>query len=212
MFKDKLDLSYLPISLALGGIYQAAVLVNQLAMTGQCDEEAFNTSIRSIYKINSTDIADVYNGMNNVRIGLEECAKVFAEKKINKPNTHISRYALSLLLLQNKLIKNTKMMHGIQKRIEHVLTQVRYFSETHDTVMHSLSDIYLTTISTLNFRIQIVGKAQFLKNEKIIDKMRALFLAGIRSAVLWQQVGGRRWQLLFARGKIRMAIRKLLTN
>lgn len=212
MFKDKLDLSYLPISLALGGIYQAAVLVNQLAMTGQCDEVAFNTSIRSIYKIDATDIADVYDGMTNVRIGLEECEKVFAEKKINKPNTHVSRYALSLLLLQNKLIKNTKMMHGIQKRIEQVLTQVRYFSETHDTVLHNLSDIYLTTISTLNFRIQIVGKAQFLKNEKILDKMRALFLAGIRSAVLWQQVGGRRWQLLFARGKIRMAVKKLLAN
>ncbi len=33
-------------------------------------------------------------------------------------------------------------------------------------------------------------------------KIRALLLAGIRSARLWRQLGGHRWQLIFSRRKL----------
>ena len=33
-------------------------------------------------------------------------------------------------------------------------------------------------------------------------KIRALLLSGIRSARLWRQLGGHRWQLIFSRRKL----------
>jgi len=34
------------------------------------------------------------------------------------------------------------------------------------------------------------------------NRIRACLLAGIRSAILWRQVGGTKWQLLFFRRRI----------
>ena len=43
---------------------------------------------------------------------------------------------------------------------------------------------------------------QFLQNPRNAERIRALLLAGIRSATLWRQLGGNRWQLFFSRRKI----------
>jgi high frequency lysogenization protein len=57
----------------------------------------------------------------------------------------------------------------------------------------------------------VSGEHGHLNNPAIAAKVRATLLAGIRSAVLWRQLGGRRWQLLFARSKIARAATELLT-
>jgi len=69
-------------------------------------------------------------------------------------------------------------------------------------LIHQLSGLYKETLSTLPFRIQVTGEANFLKNEELADKIRAVLLTGIRSAVLWYQSEGRRWHLLIGRKKI----------
>jgi len=43
---------------------------------------------------------------------------------------------------------------------------------------------------------------EHLKNEHVANRIRALLLAGIRSAVLWYQLGGRRWRLVIYRKRI----------
>ncbi len=62
--------------------------------------------------------------------------------------------------------------------------------------------MYADTISTFRMRIQVTGDPNVLQQEENAAKVRALLLAGIRSAVLWRQSGGRRWQLIFTRRKI----------
>jgi high frequency lysogenization protein len=54
------------------------------------------------------------------------------------------------------------------------------------------------------------GDVNYLKNELIACKVRAALFAGIRSAVLWRQVGGKRWHLLFRRKHIAKAIAQFL--
>ena len=46
------------------------------------------------------------------------------------------------------------------------------------------------------------GEHGYLSNPTIAAKVRAALFAGIRSAFLWHQLGGNRWQLLFRRRKI----------
>ena len=54
---------------------------------------------------------------------------------------------------------------------------------------------------TGDFQRQLNG-GTFLIGALIAAKVRATLLAGIRSAVLWRQSGGNRWQLIFGRRKI----------
>jgi high frequency lysogenization protein len=69
--------------------------------------------------------------------------------------------------------------------------------------------LYQDTLSTLSFRVQVTGNVQHLKTPANADKIRALLLAGVRSAMLWKQLGGKRWQLILQRRQIVNSCRQL---
>ncbi len=48
----------------------------------------------------------------------------------------------------------------------------------------------------------MTGSTLYLQQLAMHHRIRACLLAGIRSAVLWRQVGGTKWQVLFSRRKI----------
>jgi high frequency lysogenization protein len=45
----------------------------------------------------------------------------------------------------------------------------------------------------------VQGEPKKLQDPDTVNRIRASLFAGIRSAFLWHQCGGRRWQLLFNR-------------
>lgn len=61
-----------------------------------------------------------------------------------------------------------------------------------------MAGIYVDVISPLGPRIQVTGSPAVLQSPQVQAKVRASLLAGIRAAVLWQQVGGGRLQLMFS--------------
>lgn len=199
------------ITLALAGILQATAIVRDLAKTGITDEAAFTTSINSIYKIDATNIIDIYGNTQNLRMGLQELINLFSNNK-TKNDPYISRYVVSTMYLERKLIKNKTVMDTLARRIKYAVSQANYFSSTHPTVIASLADIYIKTIGTLPFRLQILGQAKFLQQTETINKIRATLLAAVRSAVLWQQVGGNRLQLFFQRTKLANMAKQILNS
>lgn len=188
-------------TLALAGVFQAAALVKQLAKTGRVDQPAFLASIQSIFKIDVDSASEVYENPENLTLGLQELIKLFTNNKLPK-DPEIARYTFSLLHLEKKLSKNSKMLTQLRSGIERATTQAAHFSPTHENVMANLASLYTDTLSTFSFRIHVAGDPLYLNQTYNINKVRALLLAGVRSAVLWQQLGGRRWQLLISRSSI----------
>lgn len=82
----------------------------------------------------------------------------------------------------------------------------------HTTVIAALADLYQETVSTFSFRIQVSGEPRYLQNQDNANKIRSLLLAGLRSAILWEQVGGKRWHLLIFRKQICKAAKNLLNS
>lgn len=128
------------------------------------------------------------------------------------------RYALGLLLLEQKLQRESDKLDVIRSRLKQCYKQRQFtqtdaltFSETvlQPSIIHNLAQIYLDTAGTFQFRIQVQGQTAALKKEEIADKIRAILLAGLRAAMLWRQLGGRRWQLLFSRKQIIADVAKL---
>jgi high frequency lysogenization protein len=58
----------------------------------------------------------------------------------------------------------------------------------------------------------VSGDNQYLGDPGNANRIRALLLSGIRSAVLWRQLGGSRWQLLFQRKKLCEQARAILSG
>jgi high frequency lysogenization protein len=185
--------------IALSGIFQAAHLVRQVAQFGREITPAIEASIHSLFKLESESVSDVYGGLEGAAIGLETfCAQLDAAKR-GKRDTEITRYVIAILFLERKVARNTAMMDRIRAGIEAASGQAEYFSETHANVIGRLADVYQQTISTLKPRIMVTGQHTVLSHPDNANLIRALLLAGIRAAVLWRQIGGRRWQLLFQR-------------
>ena len=71
-------------------------------------------------------------------------------------------------------------------------------------------EIYTQTISTLKPRVLIQGDPECLQIPQNVNRIRSLLLAGIRAAMLWYQMGGSRWRLLFFYRRILTTTHKLL--
>ncbi len=197
-------------TLALAGLFQAATLVEKIAKTAQVPEHELAVCINSIFVTNPDSVKDVYGGSaGNVTAGLRALRDVL-QRNHDAVKADAIRYSLTLIHLERKLRGNPGMMNTIAERIDRASDQARHFSPTHENVLASLASIYLDTISTFKTRIQVMGDIRHLQNQACADKIRAALLAGMRSAILWRQVGGRRWHLVFGRNKMLAAIDQLL--
>lgn len=196
------------ITLALAGVIQAAILVEQVAKTGYVQPDAYKCSIESLFDLNPASTLDVYGGHpQNLRIGLEALRDMLDGQHKHQ---EAMRYALGALHLQKKLSGRNDMLNVIASRITQAKSQAEHFSSTHDNVIGNLGTLYSETISTFRFRIQVMGDYNYLQQTRIASQIRALLLAAIRSAMLWRQVGGNRWQLLLQRKALATQVDELL--
>lgn len=195
-------------TIALAGIAQAAVLVQQMATKGVSEPQATEASIGSILKIDSDSVADIYGGLSGLRLGLEQLGGQINGTRL--PDREQARYATMIVVLQDKLSKRKDLLDKIQAGIKNAQTQSEMFGLLHENVLANLGEIYHSTVSTLQPRILVNGEQSYLTRTDTANKIRALLLAGIRSAVLWRQCGGSRWKFIFQRGKIQDELEKLI--
>jgi high frequency lysogenization protein len=187
--------------LALGGVFQSAYLVDQVARRGMLPQAEYETSIRSLFELSPASTEAVFGSRYEIKRGLQVLADQLAGKDA-KRNIYIMRYATGLLQLERKLSARPEMLKLIAGNLEGATHQLKHFGLTHSNVIARLADTYVNTISTLMPRIIISGESNHLQNPDNANKVRALLLAGIRAAVLWRQCGGKRWQLLLQRRRI----------
>lgn len=196
--------SFYKQTIALAGILQAAELVELLANTGHAPEESFEASLGSILKTNPGTIEEVFDGQVNfmpkLELGFSALREVLEQK--NNQRSQRLRYTVGLIHLQGRLQKNNELMEVLASRLEQMHTRLNHFDLTHERSIAALASIYEDTLSTFRYRIQVTGNAMHLQNPLVVNKIRSVLLAGIRSAMLWRQVGGKRWHLMFYRKKL----------
>jgi high frequency lysogenization protein len=182
-------------TLALAGIYQAASLVKQIANTGKANSAHIESSIETLFRFDASSVEEVYGSVAGVTHGV----KILLKHLNDKPSRdlEITKYVISLIMLEKKLSAKNKMLDEIDHRLKKIEAQFEFFSLNHENTFAKIGQLYKDTISTLGPKIIVSGEQPYLSNDINASKVRALLLAGIRSAVLWRQCGGSRWQFLF---------------
>jgi len=188
-------------TIALAGIFQNCDQMQQLAQTGKIDPFYLDIAVQAILNTNPDDTLSIFQGVPGIRDGLSLIEQQLGEGKTLK-DSNLTRYSISILFLANKLLKNPEMLKQISDGIAKAQNQVVHFGSDHLNIYASLGGLYSDTISQLHPRIMVSGEPEILNNPDNANKIRTLLLSSIRSAVLWQQLGGSRWQLLFKRKKI----------
>lgn len=196
-------------ALALAGVVQAAALVKNLAWQGSVNQDEFATCVYSIFQTHAPTVPAVYGEERKVLTGLQTLGNLLSDDKRNK-DAEIVRYTTAMLFLERLLVKNAKMLNTLQRGIDRAKSQALHFSNTHDNVIANLSSVYADTISTFKFRIHVHGNEMYLNTPNTVNKIRTILLAGIRSAVLWRQLGGSRWQLMFGKRALIQDVKDLI--
>lgn len=194
-------------TIALAAMFQFSACVEQLAKTGHVNQKDFEVSVNSLFNQNPADTLEIYGDIEQLATGLS-----FLIANLSRSPARSSdciRYVMGILHLQKQLSKKSSMLNMIAKRLDKSRLQVGHFSITHENVIAGLADIYTDTISTFNFRIQVMGEYQFLQQTRIANQIRTLLFAGVRSAVLWRQLGGNRLKAIYQRTAILEVARSL---
>lgn len=184
-------------TLSLAGIYQASSLVKQIASEGKANNAQVESSIETLFRFDADNVEDVYGSIAGVSHGLKTLQQHLSDK--SSQDIDITKYVISLTMLERKLAGKKHVLEEISKRLNQIESQFDFFSLNHENTYAKLGQVYKDTISTLGPKIIVTGEQIYLNNDNNANKIRALLLAGIRSAVLWRQCGGSRWQFLFGR-------------
>jgi len=204
--------NYYDITLALSGLCQSMRLVQQLAYEGICDKDALRALLNSLLQTDPPSTLAVYGNKDvALKIGLEtlQCILNINHQPLS---TELIRYTLGIMVLERKLSTNKSALNTLGIRIAQLDRQLVQFNLSTDAMCSLLASIYTDVISPLGARIQVFGNPDKLKNQSVQDKIRAALLAGIRSAVLWKQRGGGRWQLMFSRHRLLKQIQSILAR
>ena len=205
------------LTITFAAICQVAHLVQQVSRNGQVDDSELAILLNSIITTSPDNTLAVYGGeLANVKQGLELLINHLGDsksengKKSNVKDPEFTRYIISLINLERRLTKQPKQLTLLGERIDASKRQLDHYSITSDTLIASFASIYSDIISPIGARIQVTGEPNILKQTASQHKIRALLLAGIRSTVLWRQVGGKRRTILFSRNKLVKTAKELL--
>ncbi|MWN90572.1 high frequency lysogenization protein HflD [Gilliamella sp. Pra-s65] len=204
---------YHHIAIALAGATQSAILVPQLANTGICSATLYEQAIKSIFKTSPKTTDDVYDGIKNIKTGLQTLIQLLSSGQ--KEHVQTIRYLFGSLSITNKLLKNKDALDKIDQRLKRISGLYSDINDQTvginvDDISYSLAGIYSDIISPISTKIKVIGKIEFLQNSLVQAKVRTALLGCVRSAILWYQVGGSRFQFLFSRKRICDAAQQLL--
>lgn len=195
--------------IALAAVFQAALLVDKLARTGQLTNAAAHLLWHSILQQNPPSFSAVYPQLGALEIGLNALADALNQSS-QQITPNVGRYVFSLLHLERKLSHNKAMLEQLSAGIEQAIRQAQHFPIEHVHMQASLAQTYKQSLSQMNYRIKVTGNPEYLQSEHTANQVRSLLLAGIRGANLWRQVGGRRWHFIFKRKALLQAVHSLL--
>ena len=184
--------------LALSGVAQAVSCLSALSENGHCDPLSYTRNVSALLSLNPSDDMEIFGSPKELNDGLQ-LLKSFCNGDANKNNM---RYLMQILYLQKKLMAHNATIEAVTTGIEKANKQLDFYSIDSDALALSIGDLYQNTISTLGFRIQILGNPDYLTQERIASRVRTLLFSGIRFSLLWRQFGGRSMQLIASKNNI----------
>ena len=193
-----------PQILALAGVFQATELVRQAAKHGTWSGYAATASLESLFRLESDSVEDIYGSRDRLRLGLETLMGVLSGNDVQGDTL---QHAVALLQLQKKFTRNAVMMNTVGKGIERIEAETANLEDPQREERRAelVAQLYTETISNLTPRVVVNGNPRHLQNPRTVAWIR-----GLRSAVLWEQLGGGRFNLLFGRRRLLAQTQALL--
>ena len=187
-------------ALALAGVFQSAELVAKLATEGHVSEEQLSAAMSALLNQNPETVSSLYGNVSDIELGINSMREMINDR--TQASTDVMRYVIGIMYLARRLTADTIRIKQVGDGITNAKRQADHFSVTHGNVIANIAGLYTDTVSTIKGRIQVTGNAFYLEQPAIAQRVRCLLFAGIRSAFLWHQLGGKRSHILWHRNNL----------
>ncbi len=187
-------------ALALAGVFQSAELVAKLATEGHVSEEQLSAAMSALLNQNPETVRSLYGNVSDIELGINSMREMINDR--TQASTDVMRYVIGIMYLARRLTADTVRIKHVGDGITNAKRQADHFSVTHENVIANIAGLYTDTVSTIKGRIQVTGNAFYLEQPAIAQRVRCLLFAGIRSAFLWHQLGGKRSHILWHRNNL----------
>ncbi|MEM7196050.1 MAG: DUF489 family protein [Pseudomonadota bacterium] len=201
-------------TLALAGVLQASQIADRVATSSDYDRDTLHESMHSLLRIDSPDAESVFGSRRGVINGLGLITQLFG-KTASARNRLLLQYAINMHQLAGKLRLQPRFAASMSEQLNAIADRYpdSYGDQSFDEeICVELADLYSETISQMSPRIMVQGEPSRLQQPDVAQKIRTALFAGIRSAFLWDQLGGRKWHLLFYRTHYVRLSRKLMVH
>ncbi len=197
--------------LPLAAAFQACQLLDNLAKHGEIPNPELETAVASLLNQTPQSTEEVFGTRANLVLGMQTMNDLLSPAPAQRANGVLG-YVINVMHVERKLAKNQNMLNRIGAGIAQAARQAQHFSTTDERVLASLADLYQQTISTFRFRIQVRGQGGHLQQAQTANRIRCLLFAAIRAVLLWRQLGGRRWHLIFRRNQVLQELHRLRSS
>ncbi len=195
MFKQELKNE----TISLGAIYQACSEIKKIAWQGEINNNIIEPLINSVYQTTSEEIEDIFINIKRLNSGLDFLRRQLVGDAFSRDG-EVSRYFEAIGIL----VKNMNKKDEVLDKLRTELTKQSLSISEDNLDQHALflSELYLSTISTVEPRIIVNGDNKYLTDKKNAAMIRSLLLCAIRSYILWQQSGGSKFRIFIFKKKI----------
>ncbi len=194
--------------LPLAGLLQALREVRHLAENGRVEQVPLATAMDSIFRLDADSVADVYGGIHAVGEGLG-LVQLYLNGAM--PDPQLPKLTLAILQLERAFSREQATQQALREQLQSLAIRARNEGSTHPEILRELGTLYARHLSPLSPKIMVQGNPHYLGRSDVVAEIRALLLAGIRSALLWRQMGGSQWDFLLRRSQMRQACQQLQT-
>ena len=195
MFKQELKNE----TISLGAIYQACNEIKKIAWQGEINNNIIEPLINSVYQTTSEEIEDVFISIKRLNSGLDFLRRQLVGDAFSRDG-EVTRYFEAIGILVKNMNKKDDVLNKL--RMELTKQSMPISEDNLDQHALFLSELYLSTISTVEPRIIVNGDNKYLTDKKNAAMIRSLLLCAIRSYILWQQSGGSKFRIFIFKKKI----------
>ena len=195
MFKQELKNE----TISLGAIYQACNEIKKIAWQGQINNNIIEPLINSVYQTTSEEIEDVFISIKRLNSGLDFLRRQLVGDAFSRDG-EVSRYFEAIGILVKNMNKKDEVLNKLRTELTRQSMPIN--EDNLDQHALFLSELYLSTISTVEPRIIVNGDNKYLTDKKNAAMIRSLLLCAIRSYILWQQSGGSKFRIFIFKKKI----------
>ena len=195
MFKQELKNE----TISLGAIYQACNEIKKIAWQGEINNNVIEPLINSVYQTTSEEIEDVFISIKRLNSGLDFLRRQLVGDAFSRDG-EVSRYLEAIGILVKNMNKKDEVLNKLRTELTRQSMPIN--EDNLDQHALFLSELYLSTISTVEPRIIVNGDNKYLTDKKNAAMIRSLLLCAIRSYILWQQSGGSKFRIFIFKKKI----------